>query len=150
MLLIKVYAFKRRPRNPVVLLTITLIKRRDVGDLFFAGAAGLGVVYYGADHFGSGGELLVVGPVYFGERLVFPAGGLDVAPAEGFGFGAAIGVDNLAGIVFFTGFAGQADTDQTFAGGEDDAAVCVVPGVGFVLAHHRELDTVDGEQFVEG
>lgn len=44
----------------------------------------------------------------------------------------------------------QADADQTLARGEDDAPALVVPGIGLVLAHHRELDAVDGQQFVQG
>ena len=35
-------------------------------------------------------------------------------------------------------------------GGEDDAAVGVVPSVGFVLAHDGELDAVDGQELFEG
>ena len=42
----------------------------------------------------------------------------------------------------------QADADQSFAGGEYDSAFSIVPSVAFVLAHHRELNAVDGEQFV--
>lgn len=61
------------PSHAIILLPIAFIKRRNVGDLFFSGAAGFGVVYYGADHFGSGGELLVVGPVYFVFRVVLSA-----------------------------------------------------------------------------
>ena len=48
------------------------------------------------------------------------------------------------------GLSGQADADEALAGGEDDAAVLVIPGVGFVLAHHRELHAVDGEQLFQG
>lgn len=33
--------------------------------------------------------------------------------------------------------------------GEDDAAVCVVPGVGLVLLEHGELDAVDGFQLIQ-
>ena len=44
----------------------------------------------------------------------------------------------------------EADAGEALAGGEDDAAVLVVPGVAFVLLHHRELHAVDGDQFFEG
>src|SRR5690606_2798379 len=79
---------------------------------------------------------------------------LDVFPAEGDALGGAVGGLNCVvgdvGQVAVAGFAGQADTDQAFAGGEDDAAGLVVPGVGFVLAHDRELYAIDGEQFFKG
>ena len=44
----------------------------------------------------------------------------------------------------------EAHTRQPLAGCEDDAAIAVVPGVAFVLLHHRELHAVDGDQFIEG
>ena len=44
----------------------------------------------------------------------------------------------------------EAHSRKPLAGGEDDAAVLVVPGVAFVLLHHWELHTVDGDQFIEG
>ena len=46
--------------------------------------------------------------------------------------------------------AGEANATEDVAGGEDDAAVLVVPGVVFDLLHHRELHAVDGDQFIEG
>ena len=46
--------------------------------------------------------------------------------------------------------AGEADADEAFAVGEDDAAVAVIPGVALVLLHHGELDAVDELQLVEG
>ncbi len=55
-----------------------------------------------------------------------------------------------AGGLDFGGLTGEADGGQAFGAGEDDAAVLVVPGVGFVLAHDRELDAVDGFQFFQG
>ena len=58
-------------------------------------------------------------------------------------------MDEAAGGVVPAGLAGQANTDQALAGGEDDAAVGVVPGVGLVLAHDGELDTIEGEQFFQ-
>ena len=79
---------------------------------------------------------------------------LDVFPAEGDALNCALGrldcVVGAVGQVAVAGLAGQAYTDEAFAGGEDDAAGLVVPGVGFVLAHDRELDAVDGEQFFKG
>ena len=63
--------------------------------------------------------------------------------------GAVYGVADAVVEVGFAGGAGEADVDEAFAGGEDDAAVLVVPGVGFVLAHDGELHAVDGEQFVK-
>lgn len=90
---------------------------------------------------------------------------MDVVPAEGdvlFGGCGGVWVVAIAGMarsygvgdavveVGFAGGAWEADVDEAFAGGEDDAAVLVVPGVGFVLAHDGELDAVDGQEFVEG
>ena len=59
------------------------------------------------------------------------------------------GVDGVAGVVL-EGFAGEANAGEALGGGEDDAAGGVVVGVGFVLAHDGELDSVEGEEFVEG
>ena len=47
------------------------------------------------------------------------------------------------------GFAGQADADEAFAVGEDDAAGGVVPGVALVALHDGELHAVDKQQFVQ-
>ena len=47
-------------------------------------------------------------------------------------------------------FAGEADATEALAVGEHDAAIPVVPGVAFVLLHHRELHAIDGDQFIEG
>jgi hypothetical protein len=47
-------------------------------------------------------------------------------------------------------FAGESDAGEALAVGEHDAAIHVVPGVAFVLLHHRELHAVDGDQFFEG
>ncbi len=47
-------------------------------------------------------------------------------------------------------FAGESDTAEALAVGEDDAAIHVVPGVPLVLLHHRELHAEDGDQFIEG
>ena len=48
------------------------------------------------------------------------------------------------------GLAGEAYAGEALGDGEDNAAVGVVVGVGFVLAHDGELDSVDGEELVEG
>ena len=63
---------------------------------------------------------------------------------SGPGFGGCV-----AGVAL-DGLAGEADAGEALGGGEDDAAVGVVPGVGFVLAHDGELDAVDGQELVEG
>ena len=54
-------------------------------------------------------------------------------------------------LVRYTPFAlpREANAAEALAGGEDDAAIAVVPGVAFVLLHHRELHAVDGDQFFE-
>ena len=57
--------------------------------------------------------------------------------------------EDVAGIAL-DGLAGEADAGEVLGGGEDDAAVGVVLGVGFVLAHDGELDAVDGQELVEG
>ena len=74
---------------------------------------------------GAGGQVL----------HVFPAGVAVVRLAVG---GGDDGGGFLAGA-----FARQADADEAFGIGEDDAAVEVVPGVALVLLHHRELHAVD-------
>ena len=61
-------------------------------------------------------------------------------------WGSGVGVGDVLGV----GLAGEADAGEALGGGEDDAAVGVVPGVGFVLAEDGELDAVNGEEFVEG
>lgn len=99
------------PRSLIVLLPVTLIKRRDILNRPLHGAAGLGVVGDGAVELFSGGCAL---------DAVFPF------PAV------------------------KAHAGETAVVGEDDAAVCVVPGVGLVLLEHGELDAVDGFQLVQG
>ena len=69
----------------------------------------------------------------------------DVLPAESdvdaAGVGSVKAVDGIA----LDGLAGETNAGKTLGSGEDDAAVGVVPSVGFVLAHDGELDAVDGE-----
>jgi len=102
-----------------------------VGDGAVGGATGLGVV----------------GPGFAGGFAGLEV--LDVFPAEGdVGFGARSAVDAVVDAVVEVGVAGgagQADVGEAAAGGEDDAAVLVVPGFGFVLAHNGKLDAVEGE-----
>lgn len=87
-----------------------------------------------------------------GEGSLDGAGGLGVVGDE-LGDGAGLHVADVfpAGEVLFgVAFAGETDADEAFADGEDYAAVGVVPGVGFVLAHDGELDAVDVEELFEG
>ena len=68
-------------------------------------------------------------------------------------YGASFHVLNVfpAGDAFFgVAGAGEADADESFAVGEDDATVDVVPSVAFVLLHDGELDAVEGDEFIEG
>lgn len=115
------------------------------------GAGGLGGVGPGfAD--GAGGLVGDVVPAVDGGALAEGGGVVAVfavAVAGALGVGVGHIADAVGGIGGAAG-AGQADIDQAFAGGEDNAAVLVVPGVGFVLAHDGELYTVDGEQLIQG
>ena len=61
----------------------------------------------------------------------------------GVGDGALDGA-GLQGADFVPLGAGEADAGEAFRVGEDDATALVILGVGFVLAHHGELDAVDG------
>ena len=47
-------------------------------------------------------------------------------------------------------FAWKADTGKTLGTSEGDATVLVVPGIGLILAHDRELDPVDGFELGNG
>lgn len=139
--------FKKRPRGGVVFFSVGFEERCLIHNRALYWPCGLGGIGVG---FADGIAGLEV---------------LDVVPAEGdVLFGVVVAIADMArsyrgivglysvgyavGEVGFAGGAGEADVDEAFAGGEDDAAVLVVPGVGFVLAHDGELDTVDGEQFV--
>ena len=64
----------------------------------------------------------------------------------------ALAVGSAEGVAGITldGLAGEADAEEALGGCEDDAAVGVVPNVGFVLAHDGELDAVDREELGEG
>jgi len=136
------------------------------------GAAGLGVVdvCFGDD--GAGGEVLDVFPAE-GDVLLGGVFGGSVAalldPPYGFGGIGIVGWIKRSGStvtavfsgrddavadtvveVGLAGFSGKADAGEALAGGEDDAAVLVVEGFGFVLTHDGELDAVDGFEFFEG
>ena len=71
-------------------------------------------------------------------------------PRAGVGDAVVVGdAERVAGVAL-EGLAGEADAGEALRRGEDDAAVGIVPSVGFVLAHDGELDAVDGEELVEG
>jgi len=86
-----------------------------------------------------------------GDGTLYWASGLGVV-GDGAFYGAGLEVFDVFPADGFSVcfFAGKADAGETFGAGEDYAAFLVVPGVGFVLAHDRELDTVDGFQFFLG
>ena len=44
--------------------------------------------------------------------------------------------------ILFLFFAEETDVEKTFKTGEDNAIILVIPGIGFVLAHDRKLDTI--------
>jgi len=44
---------------------------------------------------------------------------------------------------------GEADSDQSLVAGKDNAAVLVIPGIGFLLPHHQKLDPVNGFEFFQ-
>src|SRR5690554_3139376 len=126
---------KNLPRDPITLLPIRAEERGLVLHGGFPGAVGEGVVFIGL----TDDAFLQL---------------LDLLPAEGDSILGTLGrFDGVVGALvelLLVGLACQADADEALAGGEDDAAVLVVPGVGLVLAHHRELHAVDGEQFFQG
>ena len=128
--------FKKRPRHPVILFPVRPGERGFEGAGDLAGAAGQGVVADGHVHGGAVGheELAVFVQVFPAVVAVFgfTVGGGDA----GFGCGAPA-------------FAGQADADQAFAVGENDAPGDVIPGVALVALHDGELHAVDEQQFVE-
>lgn len=130
------------PSDAVIRFSIRQGERRGVADRAVDGAAGLGGVSDWTFDHRAVGDLGVPGAI--GHGL-----GLDVFPAEAARLANAVGGDDGAFGVLAVGLAGQADADQAFAGGEDDAAGGVVPGVALVLAHDGELHAVDGQQFVQ-
>ena len=73
----------------------------------------------------------------------------DVLPAERDAGPLAVRRAQVVAGVAPDGLAGEADAGEALGGGEDDAAVGVVPGVGLVLAQDGELDAVDGQELVE-
>ncbi len=75
----------------------------------------------------------------------FYRAGWEGGVGDGAGDGAALHV--FDGVPFGSC---EADAGEAFAGGEDDAAALVIPGVGLVLAHDWELDAVDGLQLLQG
>src|SRR5690554_476094 len=126
---------KNLPRDPIILLPVRAEERGLVLHGGFPRAVGEGVVFIGlAD-----------------DAFLHL---LDLLPAEGDAvLGALRGFDGVVGALSQLGglgLAGQANADEALAGGEDDAAVLVIPGIGLVLAHHRELHAVDGEQLFQG
>ena len=58
-------------------------------------------------------------------------------------------VEDVGGVASH-GLAWEADAREALGGGEDGAAVGVVPGISLVLAQDGELDAVDCEELVEG
>ena len=119
------------PRGAVVLLPVAAVEGSVVFDHAFDGAAGERVVQDAA----ADDACAEVADVLPAERCVQPGDAVGAAQGPG-----GVTLDRLAG---------QADAGQALGDGEDDAAVGVVPGVGLVLAHDRELHAVDGEQLVE-
>ncbi len=128
--------FKKRPSRPVVFFAVGAGEGGGVGAGDLAGAAGQGVV---GDGHGDGGA------VFDFELAVF----VEVFPAVVAVFGFAVGGGDAGFGGGAAAFAGQADADQAFAVGEDDATLDVVPGVALVALHDRELHAVDELQFVE-
>ena len=101
--------------------------------VLFAVLAGEGGVVGQGALDGAGGEGVVGDGAFDGAALLV----FDIVPADGF-------------VLLFVSVAGETDAGEAFAGGEDDAALLVIPSVGFVLAHNGELHPVDGLQFFEG
>ncbi len=101
-----------------------------------AGATGQGVV----------GDCHVHGSAVGHEELaVF----VDIFPSVVAVFGFAVGGGDAGFGCGASAFAGQADADQAFAVGEDDAPMDVIPGVALVALHDGELHAVDEQQLVE-
>ena len=88
-----------------------------------------------------------------GKRVVLDAAAddaraeiADVLPTErGVRPGDSAGEAQSPGGFALDGLAWQAGAGQALGDGEHDAAVCVVPSVGLVLAHDGKLHAVDGE-----
>ena len=102
------------------------------------GAVGEGVVFDGAFY-------LAVG--HFFDRGEFRWG--NAGDAEGTQR-AVISLEFVEIGFFFPGCSVKADAGQAFADSKDNAARAVIPSIGFILPHNRELDAVDGEEFVKG
>ena len=120
----------------------------DAVVLFSVGFEKGGSVFYGALRWATWQGVVLVG---FGDGAFLQV--LDVFPAEGDALflpvGGVYGVVGAFVEFGLFGFSGEADADQAFAWGEDGAAGLVVVGFGFVLAHDRKLDAVDGEQLFQ-
>ena len=134
---------------------IAAVEGDMVRDFAGSGATGEGVVGDAAGDDGAFGEVTDVlpaeGDAGLGRCGVLLLGVVDRPGSPGGGVpGVGVGVaEGVAGVAL-DGLAGEADAGEALGGGEDDAAVGVVPGVGFVLAHDGELDAVDGQELVEG
>lgn len=124
---------KERPGHFVVVFAIRLDKRCLPGDGTALAFVAAGIVIKGnAD--GTGLQMFDI----------IPADGLIGAVTAG-SVRAVDVKDKAVFQVSFTRGTRQANAHQPFAWGKDNATVLIVPGVRFVLAHHRELNTVDGE-----
>ena len=146
--------FKCIPRVAVVVFPVGAVEGGMVHDFAGGGAAGEGVVGDAAGDDGACGEVADVlpaeGDAGLGRRGVRLLGVVDRPGSPGGGACRSSGVRRGVAGVALDGLAGEADAGEALGGGEDDAAVGVVPGVGFVLAHDGELDAVDGQELVEG
>ena len=87
------------------------------------------------------------------EQLHRPSRQRVIHDRERDGAGLLVGdVFPAGGLLGATAFAlpGKNNPGQPLTGGRHNPAVLVVPGVAFVLLHHRELHAEDGDQFFEG
>ena len=124
-----------------------------VHDFAGGGAVREGVVGDAAGDDGAFGEVADVFPAKGDtalDRRGVPSWPLRTAPGVPEGIVPIVEDAEAVARVALDGLAGEADAGEALGWGEDDAAVGIVPSVGFVLAHDGELDAVDGEELVEG
>jgi len=130
--------FEIGPGCFVVLFAVAAVEGGVVGDGSFDWAAGLGVI---GDGSGDGAGL---------EGFdVFPAWVITAKTQRTQSFFVFFFLCVLCAFAVCS-FPGEADAGEALGAGEDDAAFLIVPGIGLVLAHDRELDAVDGFQFFQG
>ena len=131
------------PSNPVITLTVCQPEGRDVTNDTEHRSGRCGVVdNHALDNRTIGHRRR---PVAIWYKL-----GLNIFPTKATGPARTVRLDDGAFRVIAASLAWQSNTDKPLAGGKDDATIGVVPSITLVLAHDGKLDTVDGQQLVQG